>query len=302
MDTISDILNLLNLRASVYFHSSFCGSWSIDGGNDYRATFHLIARGNCWLHMPEQNKVIALRGGDLIVFPRDIRHAISSSTESAEPPTDASSAQQPLNQEPTTSLICGYFDFDSPQANPILDAMPDLIHIRNETPARASMLDSVLRHITIETEHAQPGADVIVDRLSEVLFIQVIRSYMLQSGIQAGLLAALADTRLARAIRSVHVDPAYAWSVDKLAAVAGMSRSAFASHFQAVAGITPMQYVTNWRIQTAYEKLRSGTASVAQIAQQSGYQSEAAFSKAFKKHTGSGPGAVRRGKPAPLKA
>lgn len=295
MDTLSNILSLLDLRASVYFHSSFCGSWSIDGENDYRATFHLIARGNCWLHMPDLDQTVALTGGDLIVFPRDIRHSINSSL-SFEPVT--SIIPQPSPQavdEPTTSLICGYFDFGSPQANPVLDVMPDLIHIRNEDPARSAMLDSVLRFITLETEHAQPGADVVVDKLSEILFIHVIRAFMRQTGTKTGLLAALSDERLGRAIHRLHQDPSYNWSVSSLAQAAGMSRSAFASHFQSIAGITPMQYVTHWRMQVAYERLRTSRDSVALIAEQSGYQTEASFRKAFKKLMGVGPGAVRRG-------
>ena len=299
MDALSNILRLLNLRASVYFHSSFCGSWSIDGDNDYRATFHLIARGNCWLHMPDLGRTIVLRGGDLIVFPRDIRHSISSSQSPEAASMAPSPPLEPETDEPTTSLICGYFDFDSPQANPILDAMPDLIHIKNEDPARTSMLDTVLRFITTETEAAQPGSDVIVDKLSEVLFIHVIRAYMQQTGIKTGLLAALSDTKLGRAIRLVHEDQAHHWSVSNLAERAGMSRSAFANRFQAVAGITPMQYVTNWRMQTAFEKLRTDKDSVALIAEQSGYQTEASFRKAFKKQMGIGPGAVRRGNVSP---
>lgn len=295
MDVLSNILRLLNLRASVYFHSSFCGSWSIDGDNDYLATFHLIARGNCWLHMPDLDRTIVLRGGDLIVLPRDIRHSITSSQSPGKIEMTPSPPFKPETNEATTSLICGYFDFGSPQANPILDAMPDIIHIRNEDPARTSMLDSVLRFITAETESAQPGSDVIVDKLSEVLFIHVIRAYMQQTGIKSGLLAALSDTKLVRAIKAVHEDPSDNWRVSSLAGKAGMSRSAFANHFQSITGMTPMQYVTNWRMQTAFEKLRTSRDSVAQIAEQSGYQTEASFRKAFKKQMGIGPGAVRRG-------
>jgi len=294
MDALSNILGLLSLRASVYFHSSFCGDWAIDGANEYRATFHLIARGNCWLHMPGQGNSIVLRGGDLIVFPRDIDHHISSSQAPGKIPDALSLPAAAEADRPTTSLICGYFEFDSPQANPILDAMPDVVHIRNEDPARTSMLDSILRFITQETENAQPGADVIIDRLSEVLFIHVIRAYIQQSGISTGLLAALTDTKLGAVIQSIHQDPGYKWSVDNLAEKAAMSRSAFANHFHTVAGLTPMQYVTNWRMQTAFERLHSGKESVALIAEQSGYQSEASFRKAFKKQMGIGPGAVRK--------
>lgn len=139
---------------------------------------------------------IILRGGDLIVFPRDIRHSISSSQSSEETEMVPSLPVQSETDEPTTSLICGYFDIESPQANPILDAMPDLIHIKNEDAARSYMLDAVLRLITTETESTQPGSDVIIDKLSEVLFIHVIRAYMQQTGVKTGLLAALSDTKL----------------------------------------------------------------------------------------------------------
>lgn len=294
MDALSNILDLLNLRASVYFHSSFCGNWAIDGANEYHATFHLIARGNCWLHMPDQGSSIVLRGGDLIVFPRDINHHISSSQAPGKIPDVLSAPSAAETNRPATSLVCGYFDFDSPLANPILDAMPDVVHIRNEDPARTSMLDSILRFITQETDNAQPGADIIIDRLSEVLFIHVIRAYIQLAGVSTGLLAALTDNKLGPVIQSIHQNPGYKWSVDNLADKAAMSRSAFANHFQNVTGITPIQYVTNWRMQTAYERLRSGRESVALIAEQSGYQTEASFRKAFKKQMGIGPGAIRK--------
>jgi len=157
------------------------------------------------------------------------------------------------------------------------------------------MLDTVLRFITLETENAQPGADVIVDKLSEILFIHVVRAFIKQGGVRTGFLAALSDDRLGRAIRSVHDNPAARWSVASLAHEAGMSRSAFANHFQNVAGMTPMQYVTEWRMQTAFELLSAKRLSVAEVAELSGYQTEASFRKAFKKHVGTGPGAIRRG-------
>ena len=244
--------------------------------------------------MPDQGNNLVLRGGDLIVFPRDIKHYISSSQAPGKIPDVLSPPSAAEGDRPATSLICGYFDFDSPLANPILDAMPDVVHIKNEDPAKTSMLDSILRFITQETENAQAGADVIVDRLSEVLFIHVIRAYIQQSGVSTGLLAALSDIKLGPVIQSIHQNPGYKWSVDNLAEKATMSRSAFANHFQAVTGITPMQYVTNWRMQTAFERLRTGKESVAWIAEHSGYQTEASFRKAFKKQMGMAPGAIRK--------
>ncbi len=300
MDVVSDILRLLNLRASVYFHSSFCGSWAIDGSNEYRATFHLIARGNCWLHLPETGRSIALTGGDLVVLPRDTVHTISNSQQV---PAKVDSPPRPAaeGEQPTTSLICGYFDFESPQANPLLDTMPDVVHIKNEDPARTSWMNSLLQFITSETESDAPGSEAVVDKLSEVLFIHVIRAFMEQTGADNGLLAALADNQMSKVITAIHEHPGFAWSVERLAEKAGMSRSAFARQFQQITGMTPMQYVMQWRMQVAYEKLRTTKESVSRIAEESGYQTEASFRKAFKNQMGIGPGAARKG-PAQITA
>lgn len=293
MDVISDILRLLDLRSSVYFHSSFCGSWAIDGANPYQATFHLIARGNCWLHLPDTDRDIALTGGDLIVFPRDIRHTISNSQQVPEsvdiPPVPAGP-----DEIPTTSLICGYFDFTSPQTNPLLDTMPDVIHIRNEAPGRTSTMNTILNMITTETEQAAPGSEAVIDKLTELLFIHVVRAYMEESGTHSGVLAALGDAALSKVVTAIHEQPGTRWSVDRLAETAGMSRSVFARRFLQVTAMTPMQYVTSWRMQVAYEALRNSDTSVAEIAERSGYQTEASFRKAFKETTGINTGEVRK--------
>jgi len=298
MDVISDILRLLNLRSSVYFHASFCGSWAIDGKNPHQATFHLIARGNCWLHLTgqdkNQNKNIALTGGDLVVFPREVAHTIS---DSMQPPEKIDNLPVPAaaDEIPSTSLICGYFDFESPQINPLLAAMPDVVHIKNEDPTRTSAMNSLLNFITVETETAGPGSEAMIDKLTELLFIHVVRAYIKQSNVSRGVLAALADKSMSKVVSAIHKDPSVKWSVEKLAEQSGMSRSAFAKYFQRVVNMTPMQYVTHWRMQVAYETLRNTKTPVVIIAEQSGYQTEASFRKAFKDVTGENPGAVRKG-------
>jgi AraC family transcriptional activator of mtrCDE len=293
MDVISDILRLLNLRSSVYFHASFCGSWSLDGKNPYQATFHLIARGNCWLHLADQNINIALTGGDLVVFPRDVIHTISNGQQ---PPDKVDDPPRPAGADeiPSASLICGYFDFESPQINPLLTAMPDVIHIKNEDPGRTSAMNSLLNWITSETETAAPGSEAMVDKLTEILFIHVVRAYMTHSNVDRGFLAALTDKTLSQVLTAVHKAAGEKWSVDKLAEQAGMSRSVFAKHFQQVMDMTPMQYVTRWRMQVAYESLHNSKTPVALIAEQAGYQTEASFRKAFKDVTGESPGVVRK--------
>jgi len=199
------------------------------------------------------------------------------------------------DEEPTVSLVCGYFDFDSPQANPLLDAMPDVVHVRQDDPARTTAMNTLLQSIAAETANDSPGSGAVVDRLSEILFIYVVRAFMAQTGTGTGLLAAIADRQLAPVMSAIHERPGATWSVDRLADTAGMSRSAFAKHFQQVTSMTPMQYVIHWRMQIAYERLRTTEDSVARIAEQSGYSAEASFRKAFKQYAGVGPGAVRRG-------
>lgn len=294
MDVLSDVLRLLRLRASVFFHASFCGAWSVDSSGENKATFHLIARGACWLHMPSVKVPIPLRGGDLVVFPRDAVHVISASPELAElPPHSGVIASG--GEGPSTSLVCGYFEFDTSLANPILSALPDVVHIRGEEAGNAGWIDLLMRFIAAETENAAPGSDVLVDRLADVLFIQVVRTAMRDQATSTGLLATLADRKISRAMQSLHEAPEAIWTVEKLAETAGMSRAAFAKRFQELMGMAPMTYVTHWRMQRAYELLRQGEKSVAMIAEQSGYQAEAAFRKAFKQYMGFGPGAVRRG-------
>ncbi|MBZ0071149.1 MAG: AraC family transcriptional regulator [Gammaproteobacteria bacterium] len=292
MDVLSDLLRLLRLRANVFFHASVCGAWSVDSSGEHKATFHLIARGACWLHLPGRDPQ-PLRSGDLLVFPRDAVHVISSSPVQVNL-SPHSGLVSTGGEGPATSLVCGYFEFETPLVNPILAALPDVVHIRSEDSARIGWLDQLIRYIAAESESGEAGADVVVDRLADVLFIQVVRSYMREHAGAAGVLSALSDRKIARALQRLHDAPGSAWTVDKLADTAAMSRAAFAKRFQELMGMAPMTYVTHWRMQCAFEQLRVSEQSVAAIAEQCGYQSEAAFRKAFKQHMGYGPGAVRR--------
>lgn len=293
MDVLSDVLRLLRLKASVFFHSNFCGAWSVDSSGTGKATFHLVASGTCWLHLQDKHEPLELRGGDLIVFPRDARHVISDNPEPPEPDLPAGVVESG-GDGPSTSLICGYFEFDSGQVNPLLDALPDAVHIESEHTSNAVWLDTLVTLISLETDSGTPGAEVIVDKLSDVLFIQVVRTYMRENGVHKGLLAALGDPQVYRVLQAVHENPGDKWSVESMAGCAGMSRSAFAKRFQRLMEITPMHYVTHWRMQRAYDALAGSRQSVASVAEMVGYLSEASFSKAFKQHIGVGPGSVRK--------
>ncbi len=292
MDILSELLGALHLKAHVFLHAQFCGEWAVDTSGGQRATFHLVARGTSWLHLPGRDVPIPLRGGDLVVFPHDAPHTLSSCQV---PPPASVPRNQPSAEPdgPSTTLICGYFEFDRRHWNPLLGALPEMLIIKEEEAANTAMMDTLSRLMIYETEQGGPGSDVVVDRLSEVLFIHVVRTHMQRQDATAGFLAALADRQLSVALKQIHERPGEKWTVAGLAQAAGMSRSTFAARFHVLVGLTPLQYLTRWRMQRAHERLEQPGVSVAQVAESYAYESEAAFSKAFKKHFGYGPGKVR---------
>lgn len=294
MDILSDHLKTCQLSAHVFLHSNFCGTWAVDTSGEEKATFHMIARGAAWLHLPDESSPIALRSGDVVVFPHDAIHTISNSETPPPPEQPRNQPSQATDEGPNTTLICGYFEFERHSWNPLLNALPDVMVIKSEHIANTALMDDIIRNIIYETETEGAGSDVVIDKLSEVLFIHVIRTHMQQQKTSAGFISALADKQISKAMASFHSKPGDSWSVESLATSAGMSRSAFADKFHKLVNMTPMQYVTCWRMQRAHERLVTIKESVIQVAEQSGYQSEAAFAKAFKKHFGFGPGIVRR--------
>ncbi|MFC1747857.1 AraC family transcriptional regulator [Pseudomonadota bacterium] len=295
MDVLSDILKTLHLRAEVFLHACFRGDWAVDSSGERRATFHMVARGGCWLHMSDNPDPVALASGDLVVFPHDAQHTLSNSEL---PPAD----NFPRNQlpddaatGPAVNLICGYFEFERHSWNPLIAAMPDVMVIRNEASASVPLMDTLGRFLYYEVDTAQQGSALLIDKLSEILFIHVVRSYMNKEQ-DKGFISALADSQIGKALSKVHEDPAQNWSVESLAKEAGMSRSAFAERFSRLVEMSPMQYLTHWRMTQANERFLTTEQSVAQVAEQCGYQSEPAFAKAFKKQFGYGPGQARKAK------
>lgn len=295
MDVLTEILRTLRLRATVFLHACFRGDWAVDTSGERRATFHMVARGGCWLHMPDKREPIALAGGDLIVFPQDARHTI---TNSQQPIDDKFPRNQIANQDedgPGVTLICGYFDFERHNWNPLIDAMPDVMIVRNQGSASVPLTDTLGNFLVYEVEAAQIGSELVIDKLSEVLFIHVIRNHLLGNREQ-GFITALADKKIGRVLSKIHEAPSDDWTVEQLAQVAGMSRSAFSERFSQLVKIPPLQYLRRWRMTQAYELFLTTDHSVARVAALSGYESEVAFAKAFKKQFGYGPGEARKRK------
>ncbi|MDZ7810045.1 MAG: AraC family transcriptional regulator [Arhodomonas sp.] len=193
-----------------------------------------------------------------------------------------------------TGIICGYFVFDEGASNPVLDALPEYVLLRAEEVTGHDTLRTLVGLLVEESTASLPGSDAMVDRLSDALFIQVVREYLRKHPRESALGAALADPAVHRALQCIHSQPAHRWELQSLAREAAVSRSALVQRFTAAMGCAPMRYLSQWRLKLAHRLLREGE-SVAEVAEQVGYRTEAGFSKAFKRHFGRGPGAVRRG-------
>jgi AraC-like DNA-binding protein len=294
MDILNDVLKTLRLSSKVFLHAKFCEQWVIDiEPLNLQVSFHVIAHGDCWLHSPELSIPTELHAGDLVICLRNTPHYV---TCSAELPSDDLPRNTPAGEGAegkATSLICGQCEFLQYYWNPVLEAMPN-ITVFPTTDSAGSNLAGVINLMISEVESIGDHSNAIIDRLSDILFIEAIRTYMQGNESDQGYIATLKDPRLSKALTSFHKQPAKSWTVQTLSEEAGMSRSAFADKFKQKLDMSPMEYVMDWRMQQGYDALVSGDKSVMQIAEDCGYQSEAAFRKAFKKQFGIGPGTARR--------
>ncbi len=304
MDVLSDILRPLRLRGGVHFRCEFSAPWGMEMKPSARAEFHIVVRGQCWLRVAGRKQPIPLASGDLVVLPRGDPHSLLDSPHSrARPAGEIVRGQDLDNYGPVTyggaglpaEVLCGYFELDRDRPHPIVAGLPALVHIRNTDREDLAWLQTALNFMIHETRAAKPGAELVVNRLVEVLFIQVIRAYLQQAEAPPGIWAAIADKRIGAALRLMHQVPQKGWTLETLARQIGLSRSAFAAQFSELVGNTPLRYLTSLRMRRAQELLQDAGMSTAAVAAEVGYQSEAAFGKAFKKFAGKGPGRYRRG-------
>lgn len=292
-DLLADVLSGYRLTASVFRHDDWCGRWQVNTSGSRRTMFHLIGRGACWLHLKGRGAPVALAGGDLVVFPHDAWHVLTPTP--ARPRSGATAFPAGDAEGPVTNLLCGYFDFGVAR-NPILEALPEMIHIRCEQTPAYARLESLARLILAEAEAGDDGQHLVLGRLADALFVMVLRAYVGEAKDRRGLLAALADARVSKALAAAHREPGRPWTVESLAHAAGMSRTAFSVTFGELVGEPPLRYLTALRMRRAAELLQDRGRSVAAVAEELGYETEAAFRRAFKRVQGVGPGAVRRGR------
>jgi AraC family transcriptional activator of mtrCDE len=289
-DPLSSLLRKLRFSAQVFFRAQYCGEWGVDTSGGRQVPFHLVSQGEGWLHNTdaEPQKLLA---GQLVMFPHDSSHVLSGSKT---PPKASRINQQPPTRivGPSTRLICGYFSFDQTAAKPLLNSLPEVavLDLSNaNTPRLRELVNLWMR----EAADDQLGSDVAVDRLAEVVFIELLRSEV-QNGRLDGAFGALGDPRLGNVINAIHANPGASHIIETMAQHAGMSQSAFAQRFKRIVGMSCGQYVKHWRMLSAARELSETARSMADIASQTGYESEAAFRKAFKQHFDIAPGSYRK--------
>jgi len=299
MDALSDILSSIKLKSSVYFREDFSSPWGMEMKAGELAQFHIAVRGHCWLKKFD-GEMIELSTGDIIVFPLGDKHSLfddpSSSCVSGINVLEAHHQNKHLfeGEKVSATLICGHFEFDKIIDHPFIKSLPRFIHITNTEQRQLSWLETATNVIMQETDSGNPGYEAVVQRLAEVLFIQVLRKYIEQKNFSTGFLSALNNHHLNYALSLIHKEPEDNWSLENLARKIGMSRSAFAAKFKEAVGLAPMEYITGWRMHKAYRLLFDTNLPLIQIAERVGYRSEAAFNRAFKRKYKQNPGVLRR--------
>lgn len=315
LDTLSDVLRAIRLTGAVFFAVDASAPWVTETpaaeriapyimpGVEHVIEYHVVASGSCWGGLVDE-PAIRLSAGDIIVFPQGDPHTMSSAPgmrgePSVEAMRAAGSGRVPLAMSidgggpERTRLVCGFLGCDARPFNPLLATLPRVIHLR------AAEGDDTLRRLVdlavVESAAPRPGGDCALSRLSELLFVEVVRRYVAQLPPEGvGWFAGLRDENVGRALQKLHQAPAHDWSLEELAKACGLSRSVLAERFAELVGVPPIQYLAQWRIQLAASLLRSGKSSLAEIAQRVGYGSEAALSRAFKRQVGVAPALYRR--------
>jgi AraC-like DNA-binding protein len=310
VDPLSDLLRVVRLDAAFFYGVEGSGSWSIDTvaaeelsprimpAAEHLIPYHILTQGRCYAGLIGEEQV-ELAPGDVIVFPHGDAHIMSSGrgiragdhVHTSTPARYAHTVVLGDQESREVSLVCGFLGCDRRPFNPLLAALPRRMHMRGISNA---WLDSFTSRLTEESRLGRPGADSVLTRLGELMFIEVLRRYLedLPPG-QTGWLAGLRDEVVGRVLRLFHGRPAHQWTLDELARESASSRSNVAKQFALLVGQPPMQYLTQWRMQVAANLLTQSGAKVAAIGAEVGYDSEAAFSRAFKKATGLAPGAWR---------
>lgn len=304
VDPLGEVLHFLRLSGTFYCRSELTAPWGLSMPVMPGCLwFHAMVGGRCVLEVDDA--IVELSSGDFALVPHGRGHRLQTEPGVPAPvvtdlPDEQVSERYSLLRYGAggarTTLICGVVRLDHPAAQDLAALLPRVIHLGSASALQSEWLDSTLRLMAAEAKVLRPGGETIITRLADVLVIHAIRAWLERDPVaQSGWLGALRDDQIGRALLLVQRDPAREWTVGSLATEVAMSRSAFAARFVELVGEPPMHYVGRLRMRLAASLLEEEKLSLAEIAGRLGYQSEAAFSRAFKRYIGVSPGAARRG-------
>jgi AraC-like DNA-binding protein len=299
-EVLDEVLHGLRLVDSCYCRTELSAPWGLSMAECQNITFHFVAAGRCWLESAEGRRELTV--GDLVLFPRGARHRLLGDPDVPSawllelPLPDQQEAASYLSHggggEPAL-VLCGGAAFDPPD-QPLVNQLPDLMTLGDD----GGWVGATLTLMGLEAAEPRPGGETVITRLCDILIIRAVREWLATSpDAQHGWLGALRDPHISRALREIHDEPERPHTVASLAAIAHMSRAAFAARFTELAGVSPMAYVTRHRMRIATELLRDRRLTPSEVAHRVGYGSVAAFSRAYKRTTGVTPTAVRRTSP-----
>jgi AraC-like DNA-binding protein len=327
-DTLSDLLRAVRLRGALFYYVKGYPPWAVENpqvqqmiptimpGVDHMIMFHGVVRGSAWASTAGES-AIQLDAGDVVLFPQGDPHVMSSGPEVRASSANAPSffSQRPpqlplalsvrefdmtmthVDDDPSESatVVCGFLGLDARPFNPLLAALPRVLRVTGSTLGADSWVMTLMRAVVTESNSKRPGGEAVLARMSEMLFVEALRRHVDSLPEEhTGWLAGMRDPAVGRVLSLIHEKPAEAWTLESLGAGAGMSRSTLHERFVMLIGRPPIEYLTNWRIQLASGLLRDTGAKVLEVALNVGYDSEAAFSRAFKRVAGVSPGAWRR--------
>jgi AraC-like DNA-binding protein len=315
MDALSGVLKSVRLEGAIYLNAEFTAPWCIRGRYglarartrlpdvDHVVFFHCLVQGACKIRLAEGGEVLDVAAGDVVLIPHDDRHLMGSDlhltpmdTESAVSPKDPDFIQMRHGGGgAATRFVCGYLGCSRAVIRPLLEALPRLQRIPLSDGHAAALLRDLLQVGVRESLSPRPGAETMLAKLAELMFVEALRRYAESLPPEGrGWLAGVRDPHVGRALALLHEDSSRQWTVDELAREVGLSRSALAERFATLVGEPPMQYLMRWRLALAARALRSGAEAIVHIAARSGYDSEAAFNRAFKREFGMPPAAWRK--------
>lgn len=315
MDALSDVLRVAQLTGGVFLNAEFTAPWCLAarmapelcapflGATAHLIPYHYVLEGELQVCL-EDHEPLLLRPGEIVLFPRNDLHRMGSDlaarTTSVRDILEGCQGGGPHyirhgGGGAVTRLICGYLGCTSARGNPVFAALPAAIRIDIRSVGATGWFRAMFEYAATEVGTDQPGSATVLAKISELLFVEALRRHTMElPEDERSWLAGLRDKTVARVLGLMHGNVARDWDVDQLASEVGTSRSALADRFRRVIGMPPMQYLTQWRMQVAAQSLKTTAMPLARIAEQAGYESEAAFSRAFKKSFGAAPATWRR--------